>query len=167
MVVFDASPLILLAKIELLERFFDTFPEPVVIPPAVQVECCENKESFDAQMIARLINDKHIAVRKLGKHGAFEKIRREFSLGIGEAEAIALAHASKAKLIVIEDKNGVNACKILRLPFTGVLGILIRMREKELVSREEAVRKLEALQKFGRYRAELIEDVKLRLEAKK
>ena len=48
-----------------------------------------------------------------------------------------------------------------------MLGILIRMREKDIVSGEEAVRKLETLQKFGRYRSDIIEDVRLRLEAKK
>ena len=78
-----------------------------------------------------------------------------------------LAQSSKASLIAIEDRSGVNACKILRLPFTGALGILIRMREKDMVSEEEAVRKLETLQKFGRYRPDIIEDVKRRLEAKK
>ena len=167
MIVFDASPLILLAKTELLERFLGAFPEPVVIPQAVQVECCENKESFDAQMIARLIKGKHITVRKLKSRTACNQIRKEFTLGIGEAEAIALAQSSKASLIAIEDRSGVNACKILKLPFTGALGILIRMREKDMVSEEEAVRKLETLQKFGRYRPDIIEDVKRRLEAKK
>lgn len=59
---------------------------------------------------------------------------------------------------------GVNACKLLKLPFIGVLGILIRMREKNIVSGEEALRKLETLKKFGRYRPDIIEDVKRRLE---
>ena len=36
---------------------------------------------------------------------------------------------SKARLIAIADRSGVNACKILKLSFIGVLGILIRMRE--------------------------------------
>ena len=137
------------------------------IPQAVQIECCENKESFDAQMIARLIKEKHITVRKLKSRTACNQILKEFSLGIGEAEAIALAQSGRASLIAIEDRNGVNACKILKLPFTGVLGILLRMREKELVSKDEAVRKLEMLRKFGRYRPDIIEDVKRRLEAKK
>ena len=65
MVVFDASPLILLAKAELLERFLVSFSEPVVIPQVVEAECCENKALFDAQLIARLIAEKHIEVRKL------------------------------------------------------------------------------------------------------
>lgn len=121
----------------------------------------------DAQLIARLIKEKRITVRKLKNRMAAAQIRKEFSLGKGEAEAIALAHAAKAKLVFMEDRNGINACKILKLPFTGVLGILLRMREKELVSKEEALRKLELLQKYGRYKADIIADVKRRPEAKK
>ena len=60
-----------------------------------------------------------------------------------------------------------NACKILKLSFIGVLGILIRMRERGLVSREEALRKLEILKTFGRYRTDIVEHVRQRLEAKK
>ena len=165
MVIFDASPLILLAKAELLVRFLDSFPGPVVIPQGVQAECCENKASFDAQLIAGLIAEKHIEVRKLRAHKAFEQLRKEFSLGVGEAQAIALAQASNARLIVIEDRNGVNACKILKLPFTGALGILLRMREKELLSKEEVLGKLEILRKYGRYRAGIVDDVRRRLEA--
>ena len=92
-------------------------------------------------------------MRKLRGHEAFEQLRREFRLGVGEAQAIALAQASNARLIAIEDRNGSNACKILKLPFTGALGILLRMREKELISGEEVLRKLEILRKYGRYRA--------------
>jgi predicted nucleic acid-binding protein len=167
MVISDASPLILLAKAELLETFIDDFPEQVSIPPHVQVECCENKDTFDAQLIARLIKEKRITVRKLKNQTAAAQIRKDFNLGKGEAEAIALAQATKAKLVFIEDRNGVNACKILKLPFTGVLGILLRMREKGLVSKEEALRKLELLQEYGRHRADIIADVRRRLEAKK
>jgi predicted nucleic acid-binding protein len=167
MIVFDASPLILLAKSELLERFLSSFPEPAVIPTAVQAECCEKRDSFDAQLISRLIQEKHIRVRKLRSRPACDRIRREFNLGMGEAEAIALAHGSNASLIAIEDRNGVNACRILKLPFTGALGILIRMREKGLVSMEESLRRLETLQKFGRYRPEIIDDVRYRLEAER
>ena len=167
MVVSDASPLILLAKIDLLEAFIGEFPERVLIPPQVQTECCATKDTFDAQLIARLIKERHIVVRKLKSPGVAAKIRKEFNLGKGEAEVIALAQTITAKLILIEDRNGMNACKILKLPFTGVLGILVRMHEKKLVSTEEAVRKLDLLERYGRYKADIIADVRRRLEAMK
>jgi predicted nucleic acid-binding protein len=167
MAVSDASPLILLAKAELLEKFLEDFPEQILIPPHVLIECCENKDTFDAQLIARLIKEKRISVRKLKSQAAANQLREEFNLGKGEAEAIALAQSLKAEMIFIEDRNGINACKILKLPFAGVLGILLRMREKELISKDEALRTLEILQKYGRYKADILADVKRCLEAKK
>jgi predicted nucleic acid-binding protein len=167
MVVSDSSPLILLAKADLLEAFGGDFPEQVLIPPQVQMECCENKETFDGQLIARLIKEKRIVVRKLKNPAVAAEIRKEFNLGKGEAEAIALAQATKATLIFIEDRNGINACKILRLPFTGVLGILLRMHDKDVVSKEEALRKLDLLERYGRYKADIITDVRRRLETMK
>jgi predicted nucleic acid-binding protein len=117
-------------------------------------------------LIARLIKEKRIVVRKLKNRSVAEQIRNDFNLGKGEAEAIALAQAMKGQLVFIEDRNAVNACKILKLPFVGVLGILLRMREKNLLSREDALRKLEILEKLGRYKASIIADVRRRLEAK-
>lgn len=122
---------------------------------------------FDAQLIARLIGERRIEVRKVTDRKALGLLRREFRLGIGEAQSIALARAGNASLIAIEDRNGVNACKILRLPFTGALGILMRLREKDLMARAESLRKLDILQKHGRYRAEIVDDVRRRLEAMK
>jgi hypothetical protein len=57
MIVFDSSPLILLAKAELLELFLRNFPERAVVPKAVQAECCGKSESFDAKLIAQLIQE--------------------------------------------------------------------------------------------------------------
>ena len=44
---------------------------------------------------------------------------------------------------------------------------MLRMHQREMISREEALRKLEILQKYGRYKAEIIADVKRRLEVEK
>jgi len=90
MVVVDASPQILLAKTEMLEMFLDGFTGEVLIPPHVQVECCESKDTFDAQLISRLIKENRIVVRKLKTQTAVQQIRKDFNLGKGEAEAIVL-----------------------------------------------------------------------------
>jgi predicted nucleic acid-binding protein len=46
------------------------------------------------------------------------KLQTDFSLGQGEAEAIALALKERARIVGIDDKNGINACKLLGLAFT-------------------------------------------------
>jgi predicted nucleic acid-binding protein len=94
------------------------------------------------------------------------KLQADFSLGKGEAEAIALALNEKAQLLGIDDKNGINACKLLGIPFTTAVGILIRSREKGLLQGSEALEKLALLAKYGRYRDSIIEDARRKLEAK-
>jgi len=40
---------------------------------------------------------------------------------------------SEKALLGVDDKNGINACKVLGLAFTTAIGILIRSREKGVV----------------------------------
>ena len=80
--------------------FLGEFPERVLIPPQVQMECCENRDTFDAQLIAGLIQERHIVVR-LKNPALAADVRKEFNLGKGEAEAIALAQSTMATLILI------------------------------------------------------------------
>ena len=72
-----------------------------------------------------------------------------------------------AKLVAIDDKNGINACKLLGLAFTTAPGILVFCREKKLIGPEDAQAKLELVARFGRYKNYIIEDARSRLEARK
>jgi len=94
------------------------------------------------------------------------KLQTDFSLGRGEAEAIALALDEKAQIVGIDDKNGIDACKVLGIAFTTAVGILIRSREKGLLEKPDAIAKLALLAKYGRYKHSIIEDARLKLEAK-
>jgi predicted nucleic acid-binding protein len=64
----------------------------------------------------------------------------------------------------IDDKNGINACKLLGVAFTTALGILVRMREKRLLTTNEALVKLETLATHGRYKQSILEDARRKLE---
>lgn len=88
-------------------------------------------------------------------------------MGKGETEAIALAFSEKARLLATDDKKAMQACKLLNISFTTAIGILIRMHEKGLLTKEEACAKLDALERYGRYyRKDIIEDAKSRLEVR-
>jgi predicted nucleic acid-binding protein len=67
----------------------------------------------------------------------------------------------------VDDKNGINACKLLGISFTTALGILLRSREKGLIDRGDALSKLAALARYGRYKDTMVEDARLKLEAKR
>lgn len=87
----------------------------------------------------------------------------DFSLEIGEAEAIVLCVEAGSKILATDDKNAMNACKVLRIRFTTAKNVLIRMYEKRLIGKEKALMKLDNLKKVGRYKREIIEDAKRRV----
>jgi len=166
MVVFDSSTLILLARTELLDRFLGAAKLKIVVPREVERECCEERETLDGLLIQRAITEKKITVRFLKEKKVYEKIRRDFTLGVGEAEAIALALSEKAELVATDDKKAINACKLLKITLTTAVAILVRMYEKGALEQEEALGKLEALQKYGRYKKAIIADARSKLEVR-
>jgi predicted nucleic acid-binding protein len=66
----------------------------------------------------------------------------------------------------IDDKNGINACKLLGVAFTTAVGVLVRMREKGLLTVGEALVKLATLGKHGRYKQSILEDARWKFETK-
>ena len=97
----------------------------------------------------------------------FEQLKADFNLGNGEAETLALAVSQKEKLVAIDDRRGIKVCKLLKTPFTTAVAITVRMYEKRLLSREQALAKLDALARHGRYSKEIISKAKAEVEAKK
>jgi predicted nucleic acid-binding protein len=164
MFVFDASTLILITKIGVLEIFLNEIPMEAVIPEEVERECCSGKMSLDALMIRKALDESKIKVVRVKNKALDAKLRRDFNLGTGEAEAIALAIREEAMLLGIDDKSAINACKLLGIPFTTAVGILVRCREKELIDRADALVKLAALARHGRYKNSIIDDARKRLE---
>jgi predicted nucleic acid-binding protein len=156
MIIFDASTLILLGRTGLLETFLEATPEQIVAPKEVERECCEEKESFDALLIAEAIKNRRISVKPLRKRRVSRQLRRDFNLGSGEAGAVALAFSMKDSTVATDDRKAINACRILRIRYTTALDILVRMYEKGLLKREEALLKLELLKKCGRYKGEIV-----------
>ena len=166
MISFDASTLILIAKAELLDLFLANVSVRVAIPGEVERECCGSKKALDAVIIQRALDESRIKTVVVKNRRLVTKLQADFSLGKGEAEAIALAVSEKAQLLGIDDKNGINACRLLGIPFTTAVGILIRSLEKGLVQEFEALEKLVLLAKYGRYKDSIVEDARRKLEAK-
>jgi hypothetical protein len=164
MLVFDSSTLILIAKVELLDVFLRHIGMEIAIPKAVEDECYGAKKTLDALIIREALDESRIKVRSVRNRKLVAKLEEDFSMGRGESEAIALALQEKALLVGIDDKNGINACKLAGIPFTTAVGILVRSREKGLIGRGDALLKLSALGRFGWYRDAILEDARLRIE---
>jgi len=166
MIVFDSSTLILLAKADILDDFIDDYRGAISVPKEVEAESCSRKESFDAQLIRKRIDEKRIGVTKISNKALCTKFMQDFHICRGEAEALVLAIEKKAKLVATDDKNAIKACKLLKLPFTSAIVVLVRMREKEAIDKEKAKAVLAALIKYGRYNDEIVKGAKERLGLK-
>src|ERR1700682_4647476 len=103
MIVFDASTLILIAKAELLDPFL-AVKLAVAIPVEVEKECCGSKKAVDALIIQKALGESRIEVVAVKNRRLIAKLQADFSLGKGEAEAIALALMEKAQFLGIDDK---------------------------------------------------------------
>jgi predicted nucleic acid-binding protein len=77
-----------------------------------------------------------IVVRCVRQPQVVVKLKEDFSLGKGEAAAIALALGRKQAIVETDDRRAINACRLLKVPFTTALAVLVRMRENVLLSAE-------------------------------
>ncbi|HEY1805374.1 MAG TPA: hypothetical protein VGG45_12945 [Terracidiphilus sp.] len=148
----------------MLDLFLDEIGMEVTVPRAVAEECCGGKKTLDALMIQKAVDDSRITVRTLRNTKLVTKLQQDFSMARGESEAIVLALEAKALLVGIDDKQGINACKLVGIPFTTAVAILLRIREKGLIDRADGLSRLAALAKYGRYRNSILEDAKRQLE---
>lgn len=149
----------------MLDLFLDRVGFPVAIPSEVQTECCGIKKSLDAFMIQKAVEQSKIRVLAVKDKKMVARLQEDFGLAKGESEAIALALAQDARVLGIDDKNGINACKLMGVAFTTAISILVRMHEKGFLPTGEAMVKLAALARYGRYRQSILDDARQRLEA--
>ena len=155
MLVSNTSTLILLAKITVLEKTLETFGE-VVIPKKVFEEIVEKRELFDSQLILKQIENKKIIIKEI-KTKDITQILSQFRLDEGEAAAYAIYTKGKYKALLTDDKELIKLCRIENIPFITAMAIVIRLNEKNILTKEEALEKLEALYKVGRYSKEIYE----------
>ena len=161
-IVFDSSTLILLAKIGLLDTFLDHFPGNLFISRTVEEECTV-KHSPDAKLIQGRVNEGKIRAKRIRDKKLCVKMEKDFNINLGEAETIIMGRQFKA-IVATDDWNAIQACKILKLPFTSALAILVRLKGKRVIDKETAVAKLQALAEYGWYDKQIIGNVKKKLE---
>ena len=159
MLILDASTLILLAKISILEIFVLNFPGEVFIPRKVNDEIRRGK-SEEIPFLVKLIEEKNIQVVRVGESRQIKKLMMDFNIDSGEAEAIVLALQKKNSLVGTDDRNAIRTCKILKINFTTAIAVLIRTCEKNLIDKKEALLKLQRLETVARYHRVIIEDAK-------
>jgi len=160
MIIFDSSTLILLAKIELLKEIARQLE--VVISTEVERESTV-KDTFDARLIKKLIEDGKIRVAKVEEEKEKKKLKDDFNIGEGEISALLLAK-NKNFPLATDDGPTIKACKILDVKFTTAIHFLIRTYERNILNKDIALAKLEKLEKYGRYSSRIIDDASRRIK---
>jgi len=153
-VVLDASTLILLAKIDLLPLTLGRLR--IVITTQVEDEATRRPDLEDARLIARLLERQRIRVRSVDPKQV-KHLEKDFRLDLGEASSVVLAKELDA-VLGTDDAVAIKACKILDIPFVTAIHLLIRAYEEKLIGRQQALVKLEKLQRYGRYDSRILED---------
>jgi predicted nucleic acid-binding protein len=158
--IFDSSTLILLAKSELLDIFLDDFQGTPCLPAAVEEESTCDSSRPDGVLIQQRVREGRLAIEEIRQPKVLSRLIQDFRLGAGEAEALALAlEQEETAIVATDDRNGIRACRVLRIDFVTSLGILVRAVENGLLTQEDGMRSLERLTAFGRFRDEIIEEV--------
>ena len=116
----NASPLITMAKADLLQVFPEQFSS-ILVPTAVAEEIMKGPEK---DPIRRQLNElpwlKQVTLEPPLAPLAF------WQLGRGEAEVIELARRNQDTLALLDDKDARNAATALRIPVMGTLGLIAR-----------------------------------------
>ena len=155
MIIFDASTLILLAKIDLLRLVLNKYKG--VIPETVKEEI-EYKEAVDTKVVIQQINEGKLIVNKNPDKNKIKNILKDFPLGRGEAAALVIAN-EKDSILATDDGLAIKVCKILDVKFVTAIHFLI---ESDL-DRSRTLAKLDLLEKYGRYSIKIIEDAEKRI----
>lgn len=120
----NASPLILLAKIEaidLLERLADE----LAIPAAVRDEVGDHP----AQVREVLRRSR----RSVRLDGVVPAEIAGWDLGAGESQVLTFAVAHSGYEAVVDDLDARNCARSLGVPLTGTLGVILRAKQAGLV----------------------------------
>lgn len=152
MIVSNASTLILLAKIDLLDWWIKE-AHILIIPSEVYEEICMKNED-DTILIKKKIDEKKVIIQS----AAPEKINnalRDFRMDLGEAAAYALFDAEKHDGIMTDDRELIKLCKLNSIRFVNALAIIITLYQQAKISRATALEKLQKVRVVGRYSNEV------------
>ncbi len=161
MPVLDASTLILLAKSDLLMFLADR--TEIRIPREVEGEVLAREELYDARMIKEMLSSGKIKVAKSVRLARRRQVQLDFGLEAGEAAALILAKET-SQALGTDDGPAIKAAKIIGVPFFTAVHVLLELYQKDRITREVALAKLDTLQKVGRYNAQILEDARKRIE---
>ncbi|MEQ9485258.1 DUF3368 domain-containing protein [Coleofasciculus sp. F4-SAH-05] len=130
-VISDTSVITNLAAIHHLKLLSQLYNQ-VTIPEAVYRELVDIEPPVPGTLEVQ--GAAWLEVRALVNRGVVEHLENDVRLDPGEAEAIALAIELNADLLLIDERRGRAAANRLGIKITGLLGILVEAKQKNLIT---------------------------------
>ena len=145
----NSSPLIILAKLDLLKELKKLYPS-IQITKTIFEECIEEglaKEKKDAFLLNALYQGGVIKVIDLNKKQSelAERIAKDYHLDQGESEVLAFAVSIRAKTILMDEALGRSAALLLGIKPSGTLRVLLDYYKRNLISEQILKNKVEEL----------------------
>lgn len=129
-VISDTSAITNLAAIGHLQLLPQLYNQ-VTIPEAVYRELVDIDPPVPGTLEVQM--SCWLEVRQVANRKVVERLQNEVRLDPGESEAIALALDLRAELLLIDERRGRAEANRLGLRITGLLGILIEAKQRNLI----------------------------------
>lgn len=144
--VSNSSVLISLSTIGKLRLLHKRFPDGIIIPKTVREEVVEAGSGRPGGL--EVSSASWITVEEAADKKLVNLLRTE--LDKGEAEAIALAHELKAKVVLLDERDARSAALKLGIRVLGTVGILVWSKRAGLIA--SLHNELDLLQSKGKFR---------------
>ena len=143
--VFNASPLIVLAKARLLDRFI-TLGNPAVVPYAVVNEVTRVDHPDDPASL--WLQSPPASVQVVSSPSA-KSFLAAWDLGDGESAVISLAHTIPGSVAILDDLAARRCAHAHGIKVMGTIGLVLLAKQNGLIS--EVTQALEAIIAAGLY----------------
>lgn len=152
MLIFDATPLIYLAKIDKL-FLLDKIKEEKIIPQKVYEEVVmkgKKKGIVDASIIEKSIKGRMFTVKKAPKDSFYKKLERNPNLSEADIAVLTLAKKSQGTAIIDEDYAR-NIATIERIENRGTIFLIFSLLKKKAVDKKDAKEMVDRVIENGWY----------------
>jgi uncharacterized protein len=145
--VLDSSVIIALSYLGYLDNLGDLFSD-LMVPKSVYEEICVHGYGLvGAKELAKAVKNEVIRVVYPTNHNLVDALTG--ILGVGEAEAIALALKQDPVLLVMDDRLAKRKASSMGLCVVGTLRILKMMLDQGVMRRDAFISSLNALREIG------------------
>jgi predicted nucleic acid-binding protein len=140
-IVINASPLIFLTKLELIDHIVPLF-EMFVITTGVKEEILKHNDET-----SNWINSTKQSTIRLGEVGEIPSIIKAWDLGKGESEVIAFAKMNRRFIAALDDKAARNCAYSMKIKVMGTLGLILLAKHQGTI--DNATKYLHQLLNLG------------------